>query len=105
MSTVYRLSNRESALPKAVFLAKLEERGIRVAEAKPNGHVCVSDGTNFLWCYPSEDGTVADFERFGGSDPRPLLDAVEDLCEETVLSEHDDGFFEDDGEGEEIGPS
>lgn len=103
MSTAYRLSNRESALPRVVLLAKLEEHGILVAETKGD-KVCVSNGTSFLWCYLSEDGTVADFEVFAqtNNDARPILDAIEEICQESVLSEHDDGFFEGDDEDEEV---
>jgi hypothetical protein len=109
MSTLYRLSNRESALPKAELLSKLEEHGVReVSEAerevpaKPgDDSFILTDGTYFLWAYPDDDGRVSEFERFGGNDPTAIVDAIEGACEECVLSEHDDGYFDDEEDGED----
>jgi hypothetical protein len=99
MSTCYRLSNYESALAKENLVAKLAPFGISVVEERAESEkacegFCLSDGTGFLWAYPVE-GLVAGFERFGANDVRKIIDAIEEVCGETMLSEHDEGFLED----------
>jgi hypothetical protein len=114
MSTSFRLSNRESALPKEELLAKLQGLGIREvppdAPKEPEDRSFqLSDGENYLSAYPDDDGKVSDFEVFVQlrNDVRGICDAIEEVCEEVLLSEHDEGFFEDEDseDDEDYGPN
>lgn len=105
MSTGYRLFNRESALPKAELLSKLGPLGVREAQdaEATDDRFPISDGTNYLWCFAGEDGRIADFASFGDlrNNPERICDALEEVCEDVMLSEHDEGFYEDEDEDDE----
>lgn len=118
VNTRYRLSNRESALTKSDLLEKLAPLGVfektdparpvRIATDPVEGKdiseeygttwFTLSDGQNFLTAYISEDGLVSGFCAYGTNKVEKIIEAIETACEEVVISEHDDGFFdEEDG--------
>jgi hypothetical protein len=102
MATSWRLSNRESGLPKQELIAKLVPLGIsvsaeRAASSKEQEAFQLTDGSSFMWAYPDEDGRVSGFEVFvdSANNVRQIVDAIEQVSGETMLSEHDDGFFDE----------
>jgi hypothetical protein len=100
MATSWRLSNSESALHEVEFLQKLEPFGIKkVAESSlPEGHrrFQISDGVGYMWCHPSPEGMVEGFETFvdSANPTETIREAIEEVCQEVVLSEHDEEFWE-----------
>ena len=100
MATSWRLSNRESTLHEVEFLQKLEPHGIKkVAESNSQDgirSIQISDGIGFMWCHPSPEGMIGDFATYVDStNPTARIrDAIEEVCQDTVLSEHDMEYWE-----------
>lgn len=55
--------------------------------------ICITDGTNYLWCYGYD--TDVEFIRYGANDVSDMLELLADTFNTKIISEHDDGFFED----------
>jgi hypothetical protein len=96
MSTYYRF---EEPIPYEKVLKELPE-GVTFVKAtkkelKDGMLDCLTDGENFLAIKASKGGEDTELSRFGGNDVRGIIEALMEKFEVTILSEHDEGFFDD----------
>lgn len=57
---------------------------------------CITDGKYFMWCYGYENNTS--FERYGRNNPENILEILSEAYGVEIISEHDEGFFEEEEE-------
>lgn len=97
MSTCYRL---EGSFTKSQVLSAGNKHGIveRIHGDTSNTKFLLTDGECYLWAYCNEDGTDVDFCRYGANyaAAENILAPIAEELRTGYLSEHDDGFFEDD---------
>lgn len=96
MSTNYRF---DESIPKDVFLAAVKSTGLSVhtpEEEVDKDKICVTDGESYLWFYVSGN-EVMDCCRYGANYDveESILEPLAEELEVSYLSEHDDGYFED----------
>jgi len=99
MSTSYDFTD-PTDLP--AMLEKLKEQfGIIVHKKVKDEHgenytYIVTDGHNFVHCYPFEwEGKQhLSCERFGGNDPHFILNAISELAGSNYVDEHDEDYFD-----------
>jgi len=100
MSTNYRF---DKELNKNELLKSLKKIGVveHKTEQSSDNSFCISDGENYMWCYNNEDGVIYGYCRYGGNyDAEEFLAHVANDLQIEYLSEHDDGFWEDEDEDE-----
>lgn len=91
MSTTYRLTGQGTRWSIKRWRQLAKDNGFRVLAHPQDGH----------WMLDTPGGVVHlsggkrslnYFDRYGGNDPQPLLDAL-DIINQGWLSEHDEGYF------------
>jgi hypothetical protein len=101
MSTDFRLSDPSKGMVKDALLAALAPHGVSEGvPEEPSDGFLLTDGGSCLWAYPDDDGLVTSFTVFAQSsnDTSGIIGALEEVCDDEILSEHDEGFFEDEDE-------
>lgn len=100
MSTMYRLTGRGTRWTKAKWQKFADHNGFTLERGKKGSdNLVLSTEGGYVHLYASPPSPVKgevhynDFERFGGNDPQPVLDAL-DECGQPCLSEHDEGYFQ-----------
>ena len=77
----------------ALFDGRLEKAGVREHHNKNNryeGSRCLTDGCNFLWVFPNDEGLVREFTRwFPNGNPERILRAISDEFDVDIVSEHE----------------
>jgi len=98
MSTCYRCI---PPLPFADFLAGLSASGLSISDHPDatDKDVCVTDGSDFIWA-STGDGSDTGFTRYGGNFGEGIIDEICEHFDVDILSEHDDGYFEDEENGD-----
>jgi hypothetical protein len=107
MSTSYRLNVSVSV---EEFLAAVEKTGLKVhtpsnKEDISEDKICITCGENYLWFYVNSDKSISDSCRYGGN--YAAQETIQDVLSEELgvgyLSEHDEGYFDEDpmGDGDE----
>lgn len=102
MSTCYRF---EPALSLADFRAgfpKLAEHGIQAVETpQDNGKIAtqLKNGEHYLEYYTGDETDVG-LERWGLNRADLFIDTLAEVYDRNVLSEHDEGYFEDEEDWE-----
>jgi hypothetical protein len=102
MSTCYRFTED---FTKEQVLEAMSKVGLTIAPSKDadSSQFLITDGKSYLWAYNDDSTGNVDFCRYGANydaEDTILAPLAEELDTE-YLSEHDDGFFEED-EDEEI---
>jgi hypothetical protein len=99
MSTSYRL-NKSVSVKK--FLSAIKKAGLEVhtpsnKEDVSESSICVTCGEFYLWFYINDDNTVSECCRYGSNydAQETVLDVLSDQLGIDYLSEHDDGYFDD----------
>jgi hypothetical protein len=94
MSTDYRLLEKVRA--EEIFCGQLERFGVRehlVAGETTERKKCLTDGRNYLWAYIDEDGFVSSFSVYGANAPGKVLNAVGELTQSDIVSEHEPQYW------------
>jgi hypothetical protein len=103
MSTDYRF---ESDHTIDEVLAAADKVGLKVHkdETKRDGSrtFALTDGRTYLWFYSYKSNKIASITRYGNNynAPEAILYPIANELGASCLSEHDDGFFEDEGKYE-----
>jgi hypothetical protein len=99
MSTNYRLSDETKGVAKDALLAALAPLGVSEGTANDPSPDCflLTDGESELWAYPEDDGKVTSFTVYGqaSNDVSGIISSLEEALDDEILSEHDEGFYED----------
>jgi hypothetical protein len=90
MSTNYLLN---SPVPLEQFERKMGE-SVFTIERDEKGEPFLTDGRNRLWLGLTPEGEVCCLDRYGASYVEPMVEAVSELLEVLVVSEHDDYYWE-----------
>jgi hypothetical protein len=102
MSTNYRFTEEFS---KEQVLEAMKPLGLEVSKSKDadNTQFCITDGDCYIWAYHGEDGNNVEFCRYGSNydAEENIVAPLADALQTDYLSEHDDGFFEDEDEDSE----
>lgn len=75
---------------------RLEEFNVYEVQqpATPDSRVRqLTDGSNFLWVFVSEQGFVSCLTRYGSNDPNQILGAIDDAFNAQLVSEHEPQFW------------
>lgn len=102
MSTSYILIRNKTISPLTTDdIAKMREFGLEVSTDEKH-HLTITDGENFLWGYPNEDGAICGFERWGANRVDGILALMAVATQGAFVSEHDDewDFFMDEQDDE-----
>jgi hypothetical protein len=78
-----------------LFDGRLEEFGVR-EHVRPDAEKsrCLTDGRNCVWVYIDDDGFVSCLTRYyPNGDPEKILNAVADVFDTDIVSEHDPQFW------------
>ena len=101
MSTAYRFLDviKTSALRKAMKKCGVEEK-ITENTCSDSLGICLQKNGEYMWCYLSDDGkTVLDFCRYGDNyGAEQWLGELAEELNTCHISEHDDGYFDDEEE-------
>ena len=80
-----------------LFDSRLEKAGVREHHNKNesyNGSRCLTDGCNFLWVFPNDEGLVSIFVRwFPNGNPGRILGAISDEFGVKIVSEHEPEYW------------
>jgi hypothetical protein len=74
-----------------LFDGRLESAGVHEKDAEwtTSDSRCLTDGRNFLWVYGNEKGIVSWFCRYGMNAPQFILQAIQNLFDVDIVSEHE----------------
>lgn len=111
MSTHYRFDNpvpfaelREAVESNKVPLVSIDHTWRDDDTGDPanlDEHLPLTDGHSFLHAFTG-DGSDSVIVRYGGNDPQPILEALEEHFDEAILSEHDEAYFDDNSEAPRV---
>lgn len=93
MSTAYKFNE---PITRDKFEEVLREIGVseQITDDTTIDRFCVGNDKDYMWCYPTEDGMVMKFCRYGSSyDAEDFLQYVADRMDLTLYSEHDDEYW------------
>jgi len=97
MSTSYRLD-----IPFQEVKNRVESLGLFIDYSAPSSDedsFCITDGDSYLWCY--NNSTTSELTRYGANNVSNILELLSDAFNTEIISEHDEGFFEDEGDNDE----
>jgi len=73
-------------------LASFQVREEVTDRTTPN-HRCLTDGSNWLWAYRGDDGSVAGITRYGLNAPGKVLRAIADAFDVEIVSDDEPQYW------------
>ena len=85
-----------------LFDGRLARYGVRehTGSMTCDKHRCLTDGRNYLWCYTDGSGQLGGMTRYGPNCPLRILDAIVQVFDVDIVSEHEPQYWGFDSEEE-----